>query len=165
MHRPPASAEKVAGLLLAAGAGRRMGGPKALLSSPRGGRLLDRALQALREGGCGDLTVVLGAGAGPARELLAETGWTQDPALRVVEATGWREGMGASLRAGLTGLTPGSAEAVLVTLVDLPDVGGPVVRRVLATGSGAAALVRAEYDGRPGHPVLIGRDHWPGVVA
>jgi len=29
---------------------------------------------------------------------------------------------------------------------------------------GSAALVRASYDGRPGHPVLLGRDHWAGVI-
>jgi nicotine blue oxidoreductase len=32
-----------------------------------------------------------------------------------------------------------------------------------ATGPGV--LARAAYDGEPGHPVLLGRDHWPGVVA
>jgi CTP:molybdopterin cytidylyltransferase MocA len=56
-------------------------------------------------------------------------------------------------------------EAVLVTLVDLPDVGAAVLRRVAAVGHGPQALVRATYDGRPGHPVLIGREHWAGVLA
>ena len=37
------------------------------------------------------------------------------------------------------------------------------LRRVLPAG--AAALVRATYSGRPGHPVLIGRDHWAPVAA
>jgi CTP:molybdopterin cytidylyltransferase MocA len=36
---------------------------------------------------------------------------------------------------------------------------------VLDAGSGAGSLVRATYDGQPGHPVLIGRDHWAGVIA
>ena len=83
-------------------------------------------------------------------------------------ADGWDEGMGASLRAGLTALADGGADAALVTLVDLPDVDAAVLRRVLDAGSGAApatgALVRSTYDGSPGHPVLIGRDHWAGVV-
>ena len=39
-----------------------------------------------------------------------------------------------------------------------------MLRRVLAAGGGPGALVRATYDGQPGHPVLIGRDHWAGVV-
>jgi len=130
----------VHGLLLAAGAGRRYGGPKALVDG-----WLDRSLTALAEGGCADRTVVLGAGVG------------------VVEADDWAEGMGASLRAGLSALA--DSDAVLVTLVDLPDVGPDVVRRLVERALDGTALARATYDGRPGHPVLIGRDHLAGAAA
>jgi CTP:molybdopterin cytidylyltransferase MocA len=157
------------GLLLAAGAGRRMGGPKALLRDSRGVPRLDRAVGVLLAGGCARVTVVLGAGAEEAGRLLDEAGWSEDPALDVVVADDWEEGMGASLRTGLARLlaTAHDADATLVTLVDLPDLDAAVVRRVSeARGdSGEAALVRATYDGRPGHPVLIGRDHWAGVAA
>jgi CTP:molybdopterin cytidylyltransferase MocA len=139
------------GLLLAAGAGRRYGGPKALVDG-----WLRHALDALADGGCADRTVVLGAEAEQVRPLV--------PAgVAVVVADDWAEGMGASLRAGLAHLP--DAEAVVVHLVDLPDVGAEVVRRVLATGAGPATLARATYGGVPGHPVLLGRDHWPGVLA
>jgi CTP:molybdopterin cytidylyltransferase MocA len=47
--------------------------------------------------------------------------------------------------------------------VDLPDVTAEVVRRVVAAATGPADLVRATYAGRPGHPVLLGKDHWTGV--
>jgi molybdenum cofactor cytidylyltransferase/nicotine blue oxidoreductase len=134
-----------------------MGGPKALLRDDHGVPLLD--------GGCRSATVVLGAAAADARAVLAEAGWDTDDAVAVVVADDWQEGMGASLRAGLTALSGGDAHAALVTLVDLPDVGSDVVRRVVGQGSDRAALVRATYDGRPGHPVLIGREHWAGVVA
>jgi molybdenum cofactor cytidylyltransferase/nicotine blue oxidoreductase len=129
-----------------------MGVPKALVAD-----WLVRGVRALREGGCDGVTVVLGAGADRAAELL--TGVAAD----VVVAEDWADGMGASLRAGLAGL---DADAVLVSLVDLPDVDAEVVRRVLGAGAGAGAatLRRATYDGRPGHPVLIGRDHWAGVA-
>ena len=50
-------------------------------------------------------------------------------------AADWAEGMGASLRAGLAALDP-DADAVLVTLVDLPDVTAEVVRRVVAAATG-----------------------------
>ncbi len=75
--------------------------------------------------------------------------------------------MGASLRAGLTALATAPVEvtAALVSLVDLPDVGDDVVRRVLGSGAGQDVLARASYDGVAGHPVLLGRGHWPGVVA
>ena len=73
--------------------------------------------------------------------------------------------MSRTLRAGLIAVEVGDAAAVLVHLVDLPDVTADVVRRVLAVGVSAEALARATYDGRPGHPVLIGRDHWPAILA
>jgi CTP:molybdopterin cytidylyltransferase MocA len=72
--------------------------------------------------------------------------------------------MSASLRTGLAALDR-AADAALVTLVDLPDVSADVVRRVAAAATGADVLARAAYDGTPGHPVLIGRDHWAGVIA
>ena len=84
----------------------------------------------------------------------------------MVVATDWSEGMGASLRAGvdgLAGLAP-DAEAAMVHLVDLPDVGADVLARV-ASYAAPAVLARAVFAGRPGHPVLLGRDHWPGVAA
>ena len=147
------------GLLLAAGAGTRMGMPKALVDG-----WLTRSVDTLQAGGCHDVTVVLGAGADEASKLLAEAG----VGVRQVVAEDWAEGMGASLRAGLRDLAgPGyarRAEAALVTLVDLPDVGPDVVRRVLAGPVGTDTLRRAAYDGTPGHPVLLGREHWTGVA-
>jgi CTP:molybdopterin cytidylyltransferase MocA len=160
------SRSQTAGLLLAAGGGRRMGGPKALLHDRDGTSFLHRAVRRLLQAGCAPVVVVLGASADRARALLAEGGLS-DPPVRVVVAGDWAEGMGASLRAGLAALAPlpDEVEAALVTLVDLPDVDVPVLRRVLGTGGGAGALVRTTYSGRPGHPVLLGRDHWEGVAA
>jgi CTP:molybdopterin cytidylyltransferase MocA len=139
-----------------------MGRPKALLHDADGTSFLARGIASLVEGGCSSVTVVLGAEADAAREVLAMSG---QAAVSVVVAQDWSEGMGASLRAGLASLGPAAADAVVVTLVDLPDVDGGVVRRVVAAGAGPDALVRAEYDGRPGHPVLLGRHHWAGVAA
>lgn len=152
-----------AGVLLAAGAGRRMGGPKALLSDGHGVPLLDRAVGALLAGGCDTVTVVLGAGADEARELLARDGWLDDDAVSVVVADDWESGMGASLRAGLAALAP-DVEVAVVSLVDLPDVDDAVVARVLTEAAGPVTLARAVYAGTPGHPVLLGRDHWAGAV-
>ena len=155
----------VTGVLLAAGAGRRMGTPKALLRDERGVPYLDRAIGTLLDGGCASVTVVLGAAAGEARELLARDGWVGDPAVTVVEAADWATGMGASLRTGLDALAadPGTGVA-LVSLVDLPDVGPEVVARLCGVAAGPSTLARATYHGRPGHPVLLGRDHWAGAA-
>lgn len=155
--RPPAY-DEVAGLVLAAGAGRRMGGPKALLTDPDGTSRVAATVEALRRGGCAHVTVVVGAQAEVAAPRAAAAG------ADVVVGERWAEGMGESLREGLDAVTSGVARAALVTLVDLPDVGPEVVRRVLDAwhdeGRGEDALVRATYDGRPGHPVLLGRRHW-----
>ncbi|HYY10374.1 MAG TPA: NTP transferase domain-containing protein, partial [Kineosporiaceae bacterium] len=88
------------------------------------------------------------------------------PPADVVEAAGWTEGMGASLRAGLVALAARSPlpDAVLVGLVDTPGMTVDVVRRVAAAVElGPSVLARAAFDGVPGHPVLLGRDHWAGV--
>lgn len=151
----------VVGLVLAAGAGRRMGGPKALVRvPPEGPTLVEAAVGRVRAAGCDHVVVVVGAAAQAVTDAVAGTG------ADVVTASDWAEGMGASLRAGLTHLDPAAHEVALVTLVDLPDVTAEVMARVLAAveGDGPAALARATYDGVPGHPVAIGRDHWAGVA-
>ncbi|MFI5924480.1 NTP transferase domain-containing protein [Micromonospora sp. NPDC051543] len=144
-----------AGLLLAAGAGRRLGQPKALL--PYRGRLLvEHAADLLTAAGCRPVLVVLGA---QADQIRARTRLPE-----VVVNGDWASGMGSSLRAGLDALTSGPAAAVVVTLVDQPDLTPEAVRRV-ARDATAGSLAMATYrDGRRGHPVLLGRDHWAGVA-
>src|SRR5690349_5368428 len=95
-----------------------MGRPKALVEG-----WLPRAVESLA--GCDHVVVVLGASADEARPLLDAYDVT------VVVAADWEEGMGASLRTGLMHLQHGEATRCLVTLVDLPDVTAPVVRRLL----------------------------------
>ncbi|MEP7762790.1 nucleotidyltransferase family protein [Sanguibacter sp. 25GB23B1] len=148
----------VAGLVLAAGGGRRMGRPKALLDTD-GESWLELAVSVLESAGCGPVLVTLGAEADAARPLVP-------PAASVVEVTAWESGMGESLRQGLdaVGRLVPDADAVVVTLVDLPRLRAGAVARVVdaggARGARRTALVQAHYDGRPGHPVLIGREHW-----
>ncbi|AXH95185.1 nucleotidyltransferase family protein [Ornithinimicrobium avium] len=156
---------RTTGLLLAAGAGRRYGGPKALVVED-GEPWVVRTARALLDGGCADVLVVTGADADQVEELLATH---EGSRVATTRCGTWEEGMGESLRAGLTALaTRGRAVPlrVLVHLVDLPDVGADVVARVLASrGGGTDDLARAAYDGRPGHPVLLGRDHWQRALA
>jgi len=146
----------VAGLLLAAGAGRRYGMPKALVTVD-GQLLVERGLATLREAGCEPIVVVLGAAALEVRSAAELDGAT------VVDNPDWDTGMGSSLRTGLS-TVDGLANAVIVLLVDTPGVTPAAIRR-LAAHADPAALAIATYHGEPGHPVLLGRDHWAGVAA
>ncbi|MCA6090708.1 nucleotidyltransferase family protein [Streptomyces sp. SCA3-4] len=152
----------VAGLLLAAGGGRRLGGrPKALLTQRGGELLVERAVRVMREGGCAPVHVVLGAGASEVRARLGE----RPRGAVLVDHPGWAEGMGSSLTAGLASLAAvADATAALVMLVDQPRVGPEAVARVLAAHRAGAGLVAAAYDGERGHPVLLGREQWDGVA-
>jgi molybdenum cofactor cytidylyltransferase/nicotine blue oxidoreductase len=136
-----------------------MGRPKALVRDADGTSWLQHAVEVLQDGGCNGVTVVLGAGADEAVSLLDGLG------VDVVVAHDWAAGMSASLRAGLESLQGSDAEAAVVSLVDVPDLTAAVVRRVLSEREGDEALARASYHGRPGHPVVLGRAHWPAIAA
>jgi len=164
------------GLLLAAGAGTRMGRPKALVVDERG-PWLTRAVTTLLDGGCDRVVVVLGAGATEARALLAA-----DPRLltvdgrarvAVVVADDWADGLAASLRVGLAALAasdPEEARLALITLVDYPGLPPSAVARLLSSPAadvplGPGALRQSVFHGRPGHPVVVGRSHWSALAA
>jgi CTP:molybdopterin cytidylyltransferase MocA len=132
-----------AGLVLAAGEGRRFGGPKQLARLD-GRPLIEHALGALRD--LDRVVVVLGARADEVRAG-ADLG-----AAEVVVCEDWSEGMSASLRAGLSALA--GVDEVVVVLADQPLVGAAAVARVRAAPGPAA---RAVYGGAPGHPVVIRR--------
>ena len=116
----------------------------------------------LLDGGCDRVLVVVGAAGDEVAALLADRDRARSR-VEVVRSEDWASGMSASLTAGLRAVT---ADAALVHLVDLPDVSAPVVQRVLDRGGRArGALARAAYDGRPGHPVLVGADHVAPLLA
>lgn len=147
-----------------------MGVPKALLRTDDE-TWAARAVRLLLEGGCRSVMVVTGAASEEVEDHLPD----HDRVCHV-HAPRWQEGMGESLRTGLDYLVHAAkgephrpaidppGDAALVTLVDLPDLDAQVVARVLerwaAGGEGDQALLRATYDGRPGHPVLLGSAHW-----
>lgn len=167
---PTLGCMRTAGIVLAAGPGSRMGRPKGLMKDALGEPWVRLAVSAMRDAGCEPVVVVTGA-RGEDVAALVPAGAT------VVPAADWAEGMGASLRAGLTALADlaeladraDPPDAAVVGLVDMPDVTAAVVTRLLKSVEGVphlkGALARVTYDGRPGHPVLLGRDHWPGVLA
>ncbi|AIV33468.1 nucleotidyltransferase family protein [Streptomyces sp. CCM_MD2014] len=149
----------VAGLLLAAGGGRRLGGrPKALLEH-RGHLLVEHATGMLRAAGCARVHVVLGARAEDVRARAALDGCV------LVDNPDWEQSMGSSLRAGLRSLTETGARAALVALVDQPGIGAEAMARVCAGYRDETSLASAAYAGVRGHPVLLGAAHWAGIAA
>jgi CTP:molybdopterin cytidylyltransferase MocA len=156
---------RVIGILLAAGAGRRAGGPKALRTDADGTSWLLRSIAVLRDGGCDAVFVVLGSQADRARAVITSAALNKNPGITIVDAPDWEQGMGSSLRTGLLAAQSASWRAALVHLVDLPDVTAEVVGRLIRQAPpGSKTLARATYDGRPGHPVLIGRDHLESIM-
>ena len=148
----------VAGLVLAAGGGRRYGMPKALVEY-EGSLLVERAVRTARAV-CDPVLVVLGAQAVDVWRTADLGGAT------VLANRDWETGMASSLRTGLDGLRgwPGRVDAALVTLVDMPGM-TPEALRAVAAHAAPDALATATYDGVRGHPVLLGREHWAGVAA
>ena len=144
--RPP-----VAGVLLAAGSGSRLGQPKALVELG-GSRLVDRGIGLLQAGGAGPLVVVTGA----APLTL--------PGVITVHNPDWASGMGSSLAVGLRAVPDGCAAAV-VALVDQPLIGAAAVRRLIAAHAAGATVAVAGYQGQPRNPVLLAREHWPEVIS
>ncbi|HWC34013.1 MAG TPA: nucleotidyltransferase family protein [Mycobacteriales bacterium] len=148
---------KIIGVVLAAGAGRRFGGPKALVELDNE-LLVERAARLLREGGCAEVAVVLGASADAVRQTATL------PGARLVVAQDWEQGQAASLRAGLEAAASTDADAVVVALVDQPWVGAEAVARLIAAGQSGAEAAVATYDGQPRNPVLLARPVWAEVA-
>jgi nicotine blue oxidoreductase len=145
----------VGGLVLAAGPGSRLGAAKATVEL--GGRtFLERSVALLHGGGCRPVIAVVGA---VEVEVPPEVSAVHNPA--------WREGQGSSLRVGLAEAARLRLDAVVVLLVDQPELAVEAVERHVHLGrsAGAEGLAQATYGGRPGHPVLLGSRHWSGVSA
>lgn len=144
--------EGIAGIVLAAGASRRMGRPKALLRRAEGDAPL-AAVQArtLREGGCDPVRVVLGAGAEAIRAEL--------PADCAVAVNGrWTEGRMTSMQAGVRAAP--DAAGWLFLPVDAAGVAVDTVRTMLRAAEeafAAGACVRPVRRGETGHLLLIPR--------
>ena len=155
---PADPAPRLAGLVLAAGAGSRFGGPKGLAREPDGRPWATIAARMLIAVGCRDVLVAVGAQADEVSALIPS-------GARAVPVADWAEGVAASLRAGLADAAATDATALLIVPVDTPAMPLAALERVRDAGGGDAALVQAVYAGRAGHPVLIGRAHWAAVAA
>lgn len=151
--RQPFAGRRPRGLVLAAGAGRRLGqGPKALLPRDDGITLIESVVLALLGGGCQDVTVVTGARGEEVESALAGC-----DRVAIAFNPDWSSGMGSSLRRGLQAIGPGPD--VMVTPVDRPGICAAEVARLIAAHRPGAITAAAHRDSegrlRRGHPVLF----------
>lgn len=153
-HRAdPSSADSrpTTGVLLAAGSGSRMGlGPKALLPF-RGRTLVEILADVLRQGGCREVVVVLGA---EADEVSKATNLHRH---KVVVNPEWQSGMGSSFRLGVESAQP--SDHVLVALVDQPGLTSETVARLISAHRPGRATAAGYRDSggelTRGHPLLL----------
>lgn len=142
---------RVLGVVLAAGSGTRMGTPKASLVVA-GERLLDRAVDALRNGSCDDVVAVVPVGV-----------FGVD-AVRTLENPLAFSGMRSSLELALTAAQ--GYDALAVTLVDTPGVGAVAVAAVVSHWRSSSSRISvAVYNGRRGHPTVMTTARWAAAAA
>lgn len=148
---------RIAGVLLAAGAGTRFrdaGGGIKVLAEVDGRPLIERPLRALLAAGLDETVVVLGSGADDVQRRADLAG------ARVLVHPGWAEGMASSLVVALATLDE-RCEAVLVVLGDGPGLAREAVARVATRiAEGDALVVGARYTSGGAHPVAIHRSLW-----
>jgi molybdenum cofactor cytidylyltransferase len=157
--------DRVCGVLLAGGAGRRFG-PDGKQLAPLGGRpLLQWAVDAACASGLDEVVVVLGARAALVRDAVAFG------RARVVVADDWDEGMAASLRRGVQEAAAGGSVAcewAAILLGDAPRIAPAAIDTVAAAARGAGPevdAVRLRVAGRPTHPVALRRRLFGAVAA
>lgn len=157
-EQPLPSAGAVHAVLLAAGQGKRMGGPNKLLATFDGVPLVRRSAAMLVESAVASTVAVLGHQAGAVRGALAGL------PLRIVDNPDFADGLAGSLRAGIAAL-PREASGVLVALADMPNIRPADIDRLVAAfrRESGSAIVRATHAGKRGNPVILPRALFPAV--
>ncbi len=146
-NAPPS---RIGAIILAAGASRRMGQPKLLLTY-KGVPLLRCAVDAAVGAGCDEVIVVLGADADRYAPLLASA------PVHVAENPGYAEGLSSSIRVGVEALSENIQAAVLM-LADQPFIDAAVVRRLVEVyRSSGKRIVACQYGTVHGVPTLFDR--------
>lgn len=143
---------KVAALLLAAGASRRMGTCKQLLQL-EGKTVLARCLETLLHGGIEEVVVVVAASAAADEVVQA----AQQYPVRVVRNTEPDGDMAASICTGRDALSP-EASGVVIALCDCPLIRAETITRLAQEHREApGSIIIPCHDGHRGHPPLLPR--------
>lgn len=146
----------IRGILLAAGAGRRFGGPKLSVSLASGIPVAVAAGQNLLAGGVDEVTAVVRPGVPEPAVSLEAAGLTVTACPRA------EEGLGASLA---WGIAQAPADGYLIALGDMPWIRPETIAAVAECLREGAPLARPFHEGRPGHPVGFGAGFRPQLMA
>jgi CTP:molybdopterin cytidylyltransferase MocA len=155
-------AMKVAAIILAAGASRRMGRVKQLLPY-NGQSLLLGAVDAALNSQCEEVIVVLGAHADAVQSEISRT------TAQIVLNDGWEAGISSSIRCGLAAAEASAPAAVLLMLADQPLIEAPTIDRLISAYREADPLVAAsqyESGGETvyGVPAIFSRAVFPELA-
>lgn len=157
-HEVWAVHERIAGVILAAGAARRFGQAKLLLPW-HGEPLVRHVVRTALKAGLSPVVVVVGA------EMEAVRAAVDGLGAEVIYNPDWEAGQSTSLRTGLLTLPPSCGGAVFL-LGDQPQIPPRLVRALIeAHAEGLPALTAPLVDGQRGNPVLFDRDLFPELLA
>jgi molybdenum cofactor cytidylyltransferase len=156
----PGAPRKVAALVLAAGQGRRMGGPNKLLATVGGKPLVRIAAEAACDSKANSVTVVTGHRAQDVEAAL--TGLS----VKFVHNAEHVGGLSTSLRTGI-GSMPAEIDGAIVLLADMPGIDSALINRLIDAFDPAqgALLVVPTYEGKRGNPVIWSSRFFPALTA
>lgn len=151
--------KKICGLILAAGKSQRMGSVKPVLKI-NGVSVIDLTTQMLKNAGITDIFTVLGCH----RDVILE-GYAAKDTVTVVDNPDYEQGMLSSVKAGVRAMTEkGSYDAFVMVPADCPAISPDTVKQVIDSFYGENKIVKPDYHGKGGHPVLFSMEYADEII-
>jgi molybdenum cofactor cytidylyltransferase len=151
--------KNIAVVLLAAGGSTRMGTPKQLLSY-EGRPMVRHAVETALASGCDPVMVVLGSRVEEIRAALDGLD------VVVVENSDWEQGMGTSIRAGISGAEIMGCDGAILALADQPLITPEILKRLVEEHEETGRpIIASEYAGTVGVPAFFAREYFPKLTA
>lgn len=149
----------IGAVILAAGASRRMGRPKLILPWRDGETIIEHVVGVYQAAGAKPVVIVSAEN----DDRLASASLGLDVVRAQVPLGGE---MLSSVKAGLSALEDPEIEAALLAPADHPLLAPDTVSLLIDTWrAGTTAIVAPSIDRRRGHPILIGRSLWSGIMS
>ena len=149
----------IALVILAAGGSTRMGEPKQLLPY-KGQTLIRHVAETALATGCDPVVVVLGSRVDDIRAALDGLD------VVVVENADWEQGLGTSIRAGISGAEILGCDGAILALADQPMVTAEVLKRLIDEHEETGRpIIASEYGNTVGAPAFFAREMFPQLKA